>query len=113
MTSKINILTWRGYPILPLIFCVMGLVLMVYGISIIDSKSVVTGGFFFLAFLTPLLHVAPYVKLRILHRFCLFTVGVLGYYVFSLTLGGIIILLAGAAALADITYSVIRKKPLF
>lgn len=114
MTPKINnirILTWRGHPTLPLIFCVLGLVLLVYGIITFDFKSAIMGAFLFLAFLTPLLHVTrKHVKLRIVQRLCLFTLGVLGYYVFSLTLWGIIILLVGVAALADIIYSVILKK---
>lgn len=102
MTAKIN-MTWRGYPTLPLIFCILTFVLMVDSIITFDFKSAIMGAFLFLAFLTPLLHV----KLRIIQRFCFFTLGILGYYVFSLTLWGIIILLVGIAALADIIYSII------
>lgn len=108
---KINTVRRSKYPILPIFFSLLGLLLTGYGIGINDSKTVIMGAFLFLAFLSPVLRMARYAKLKIVHELCLFTVGILGCYVFSLTLWGIIILFVGVVALADATYSIIRKKP--
>lgn len=108
--QKMNRTRWK-HPFLPIIFSLLGVLLTGYGIGISDLKTIIMGVFTSLAFLSPVLHTTPgFVRLEIPHRLCIFAVGILGYYVFSLTLWGTITLLVSVVALADATRLIITKK---
>lgn len=109
-----NTKTWKRYfrPPLPTIFSVLGLILMVYSICVNDWEGATVGAFFFLVFFPPDALLRKRIKLAILHRLCLLTVCVLGYYyVFRLSLLGILMLIACAVGLVDVIRLIIRRTP--
>ena len=67
------------------------------------------GAFWFLAFFPDAL--LKRITLKIFHRLCLLAVGVLGYYVSSSTLLGVIMLLVADVGLVDAIRLTITRNP--
>ena len=109
--SIITTTTWKRYSPFTTFCSVVGLILLVYGISVNDWEEAMSGAFLFLAFLAPLIH-HKRMKLTIFHRLCILTLGVLAYYAFRLSLLTILLLILGVAGLVDAIHLIIRKKPL-
>ncbi len=108
-----NTTTWKRYfyPPIPTIFSSLGLILLVYSLSVTDRKGAFFGAFYFIVFF-PSYVFHKHAKFSIFHRLCLLVVGVLGYYMFGLSLLGILLLIGGVIALVDAIYQIIRRKPL-
>jgi hypothetical protein len=98
----------RKVPLVPLFFSALGLIAVVGSITTNDLVGVIHGAFFAVCFFPDLLLV-EHIKIRILHRFSVLILGVLGYYVSFSLLIGVIMLVAGAFGLIDAIHLTIRK----
>ena len=99
--SIVTSTTWKRYSPFTTFFSILGLILLVYSLSINDGEGAMLGVFWFLAFLTPLYIFRECIQLAIFHRLCLLAVGVLGFYLFRLSLWGIFMLILVAVGLVD------------
>ena len=107
-----NTKTWKSYFSILTIFFVLGLILMVHSIIVNNWEVAIMGALIFLGSFPPYTLLRKRMKLTIFHRVCMLAVGVLGYYVFRLSLWGILMLILVAVGLVDTIHLIIRKKPL-
>ncbi|MFQ6125477.1 MAG: hypothetical protein ACE5R6_12870 [Candidatus Heimdallarchaeota archaeon] len=107
--SIVTTTTWKRYSPFTTFCSVLGLILLIYGISVNDWEEAMGGAFLFLIFIAPLIH-RKQVKLTIYHRLCVLALGVLGYYTFRQSLLTLLLLIIGVAGLIDTIYLIIRRK---
>lgn len=102
---------WRRHLNLSIFFSVLSIALFIYSIGTNDLVGSIVGVFLFLVFSTSIIPAThEYAKVKILHRLSLFVLGMLGYYLLTSIVWGIVMLIVGVVGLSDAVYSIMRRK---